>query len=92
MHWMWERYGADFANEDGEWKIWNLHTYTDFGIPVSTSYWADASTDSMVGTGVGGEERVGGFEFPEPVRPDMEYHVYSYRQVSAPASAAARHR
>jgi hypothetical protein len=28
--WMWERYGADFINEDGVWKIWHLHVYSDF--------------------------------------------------------------
>ena len=27
---MWENYGADFIKEDGEWKIWHLHMYTDF--------------------------------------------------------------
>jgi len=33
--WLWERYGVDFVNEDGEWKIWHLHVYTDFGAPMS---------------------------------------------------------
>jgi hypothetical protein len=28
--WMWERYGIDFALEDGHWKIWHFHVYTDF--------------------------------------------------------------
>jgi hypothetical protein len=28
--WMWERYGVDFINEDGVWKIWHLHVYSDF--------------------------------------------------------------
>ncbi len=27
---MWENYGADFIKEDGEWKLWHLHMYTDF--------------------------------------------------------------
>ena len=27
---MWENYGADFVKEDGEWKIWHLHMYSDF--------------------------------------------------------------
>lgn len=81
MFWMWERYAADFAKEDGEWKIWHLHTYTDFGTPVGTS-WADATTDSMIGTGVSGEDEQGpGFELPKPDREDVEYHPYSYRQV-----------
>jgi hypothetical protein len=28
--WMWERYGVDFIREDGVWKIWHLHVYSDF--------------------------------------------------------------
>lgn len=32
--WLWERYGVDFANENGHWKIWHLHVYTDFGLSV----------------------------------------------------------
>jgi hypothetical protein len=32
--WMWERYGVDFVNEDGQWKIWHMHIYTDFGFPT----------------------------------------------------------
>ena len=79
--WMWERYAVDFANEDGEWKIWHLHTYTDFGTRVGTS-WADATTDSLVGAGISGEDEQGpGFELPKPDREAVEYHTYSYRQV-----------
>jgi hypothetical protein len=36
--WMWERYGVDFVNEDGQWKIWHMHIYTDFGVPVGGSF------------------------------------------------------
>jgi hypothetical protein len=32
--WMWEKYGVDFVNEDGKWKIWHMHIYTDAAIPV----------------------------------------------------------
>ncbi len=32
--WMWERYGVDFAKEDGEWKMWHLAMFTDFGVPM----------------------------------------------------------
>ena len=28
---MWEAYGADFVKEEGGWKLWHLHMYTDFG-------------------------------------------------------------
>ena len=27
---IWEAYGADFVKEDGEWKMWHLHMFTDF--------------------------------------------------------------
>lgn len=27
--WFWEKYGADFAKEDGEWKLWHLQMYYD---------------------------------------------------------------
>jgi hypothetical protein len=33
--WMWERYGADFIKEDGVWKIWHLHVYSDFNAMFS---------------------------------------------------------
>lgn len=79
MLWMWERYGVDFAKENGEWKIWHLHTYTDFGTPVGTT-WVDSTTDSMVGTGVGGEGDMGGFELPKPDRESVEYQAYSFRK------------
>jgi hypothetical protein len=82
MLWMWERYAVDFAKEDGEWKIWHLHTYTDFGTPVGTS-WVDSTTDSMVGTGLGGGEDdnpMAAFGLPKPDREVVEYHAYSFRR------------
>ena len=33
---MWERYGIDFVNENGEWKIWHLHVYTDFAFSLKS--------------------------------------------------------
>jgi hypothetical protein len=38
--WMWEKYGVDFAKEDGEWKIWHIHMYTDFAVTPGKS-WVD---------------------------------------------------
>lgn len=75
------RYGVDFLKEDGEWRIWHLHTHTDFGIPVGSA-WTDQSTDSMVGAGVGGEDgATGGVELPEPDRAEVLYRPLSYKQV-----------
>ncbi len=28
---IWEAYGADFVKEEGGWKLWHLHMFTDFG-------------------------------------------------------------
>ena len=33
---MWERYGIDFVNENGVWKIWHLHVYTDFSYSLKS--------------------------------------------------------
>jgi hypothetical protein len=29
FNWMFEKYGVDFVMENGEWKIWHMHVYTD---------------------------------------------------------------
>jgi len=29
---MWERYGMECVREDGVWKIWHLHVYSDFAV------------------------------------------------------------
>lgn len=31
--WAWMKYGAIFKKEDGQWKIWHLHTYSIFMCP-----------------------------------------------------------
>jgi len=33
---MYERYGIDFANENGEWKLWHVHVYTDFAYQMGS--------------------------------------------------------
>jgi hypothetical protein len=84
VNWMWERYGVDFAKEDGEWKIWHMHTYTDLGIPIGVP-WSNSSTSSMMGAGVGVDGPDGpGFEIPAPDREGVGYHEFSYRQVPQP--------
>jgi hypothetical protein len=34
FNWMFEKYGVDFVMEDGVWKIWHMHVYTDTAWPV----------------------------------------------------------
>ena len=42
--WAYEKYGIDFIKEDGEWKIWHLHTYVDFYSPVDGD-WTNPATN-----------------------------------------------
>ena len=55
---MWENYGADFIKENGEWKLWHLHMYTDFQTEFGTSFTGSSSGSGELGgapgtTGVG---------------------------------------
>jgi len=34
FNWMFEKYGVDFIREDGVWKVWHMHVYTDTAWPV----------------------------------------------------------
>jgi hypothetical protein len=34
FNWMFEKYGVDFVLENGEWKIWHMHVYTDTAWPL----------------------------------------------------------
>lgn len=52
---LWERYGIDFVMENGEWKIWHLHVYTDF----------QYSLKSGSGGGMGGPPGMGGQGAPD---------------------------
>jgi hypothetical protein len=42
--WAYEKYGIDFIKEDGQWKIWHLHTFVDFYSPVDGT-WTDPQTN-----------------------------------------------
>jgi hypothetical protein len=42
--WMWEKYAVDFVKEDGKWKIWHFHVYTDFQTPYEKS-WVETSLE-----------------------------------------------
>jgi hypothetical protein len=49
----WEKYGADFVKEDGQWKIWHCQMYYDFTPSLP------ASMTANLGTG-GGQAEQGG--------------------------------
>ena len=61
---MWENYGADFIKENGEWKLWHLHMYTDFQTEFGTSFTGSTSSGELGGvpgtTGVGAPPGGGG--------------------------------
>ena len=46
---MWENYGCDFIKEDGEWKIWHLHMYTDFQCEFGTSFTGSSGGSGELG-------------------------------------------
>ena len=46
---IWEAYGADFIKENGEWKMWHLHMYTDF-----MCAFGDTFTSTKGSSGAGG--------------------------------------
>ena len=46
---MWENYGCDFIKENGEWKIWHLHMYTDFQCEFGTSFTGSSSGSGELG-------------------------------------------
>ena len=63
--WMWEKYGVDFAKEDGQWKMWHLAMYTDFGTPFGKSilYTQEGGTDALMMP-------------PGARKPDKEIEIY----------------
>ena len=55
---IWEIYGVDFVKEDGEWKMWHLHMFTDFG----GGFWLElgGSSGGMGGAAPGGSGEASG--------------------------------
>ena len=66
--WMWEKYGADLVKEDGKWKLWHIHMYTDFAVPPGKS-WIDPSVKSGFSAG-------DTIERPPEMKPDIEKVTY----------------
>jgi len=57
---MWERYGIDFVNENGVWKIWHLHVYTDFSYSLKSGTGGGGMGGGMGGAPQGGAGGQGG--------------------------------
>jgi len=49
FRWMWEKYGVDFVREDGVWKIWHMHVYTDAMWPLNGTITDSSSNSPAVG-------------------------------------------
>jgi len=68
--WRWEKYGVDFVKEDGKWKIWHFHVYTDFTTPYEKSW-----IENSLGPRLAPEFPPG---FPKPNKPaTTDYQEYS---------------
>jgi len=48
--WMFEKYGVDFVMENGEWKVWHMHVYTDAAWPLDGTIKAGAGMGEMFGS------------------------------------------
>ena len=66
--WMWEKYGVDFVREDGKWKLWHLHMFTDFAVVPGES-WIDPAVKSDFSSG----DTV---HRPPEMKPDIEEVTY----------------
>lgn len=55
--WFWEKYGADFVKEDGEWRLWHIQMYYD-NTPES---WGDEG--EAIGSGGGSDYS---YDNPDP--------------------------
>ncbi|MDB9822232.1 nuclear transport factor 2 family protein [Deltaproteobacteria bacterium] len=50
--WWWEKYGVDFAKEDGKWKIWHIQMFYDHTPRISAETGSTIWTEPMsIGTG-----------------------------------------
>lgn len=50
-----EKYGVDFANEDGEWKIWHIQMYYDYVFDITADWTRPGARGQGPAPGGGGE-------------------------------------
>lgn len=83
--WMFEKYGVDFIMEDGEWKVWHMHVYTDAAWPLDGTIVAGAGIGEMFGSesesatddsmGEQSPEAATGMNFPPDIAKENYYTV-----------------
>ncbi|MFK0154713.1 nuclear transport factor 2 family protein [Streptomyces sp. NPDC090493] len=66
--WRCVKYGADFVQEEGRWKIWHLRMYGIFATPFDKS-WVDSAVKP-------GETRPAPPQLPEEFQPDRPGHEF----------------
>ena len=74
--WNWYKFGADFRQEDGQWKIWHMHLYKVFLSPYYVS-WADVEPAAAPGAPPKGAELPPGFVMPHPDRGPSTSFAYA---------------
>jgi hypothetical protein len=67
--WMWEKYGADFVKEDGKWKLWHIHMYSDFAVAPGKNWTDPAASGNPFSSG----DTV---EMPPEMRPTIAETTY----------------
>ena len=60
---IWEAYGADFVKENGEWKMWHLHMYTDFMCQFGDNFTTGSSSGGGSGEPSGSGEQGGQIDY-----------------------------
>lgn len=74
-YWNWYKFGADFIQEDGQWKIWHMHLYKVFMSPYDTC-WTEVRPMNP-GKLPENMKLPPGFVLPEPDRPPTTFFAYS---------------
>ncbi len=78
---IWEAYGADFVKEDGVWKLWHLHMFTDFmgGFYITLG----GAVEGGASGGPGGPGGASGESSDEPADDEQgDWHGYGGSQMS----------
>lgn len=90
LDWHYVRYGVDFIQEDGQWRIWHLFVGTEFRFEPGLGYVPGAGTDPLPGkTEYPQNPLTAGMPLGREVLPeyDLPIHVYSIKYGWSPYPA-----
>ena len=71
----WEKYGVDFAKENGEWKIWHMQMFYDY-TPKLDGKWTEIQGTGSAAAMAKGQVQEG--EKAQALRPGTKANPYSY--------------